>query len=221
MNNKRRDSASGRGLGSMRMRLERLEASSQSPKDLTASPEMDEHRTEWAERTWRDEIESLAWDLVHGFEPLLVVDRRGDFYTLDGRFALGREGSLNVQAWFSGLQRAKDEDAELAAIEVRQDRWERFLIFDEEAAEIHKRLQERAKAAEVPDEYRLPLEEFHARHDIDDAGSAPCEEKSVFRSPEDKEAVRRLTWTLIHDAEALALLAGLHERFGRFVAEES
>jgi hypothetical protein len=166
-----------------------------------------------------------------------VVDEQGSFYTLDGRFALGPEG-MNHEAYFAAvgqdmaavdqalaaqsqaLAAARRGDEEPVEALMQKDRWERFLASDGEAAALLETLKQRAESAKVPDGYELPSENHRRSHEMADEERGPERKRlsGFFEGREDnEEAIRRLTWTLTHDPEALTMLSKLTIRRARFM----
>ena len=89
---------------------------------------------------------------------------------------------------------------------------------DEEAADLLEELFARVEDADVPGSYRMPNHEMHELAEINDRlGNHDL--GSVFQDAEERERVRRLTWTLMHDPEARGLLSELTLRRDAFAAE--
>ena len=162
-----------------------------------------------AEESYQQEMEWMALSLIRGSEPPLTLDEAGTFRSLDGRFALSRE-----RMELRGLMGPR---AEAAASSTSPERWQRFLE-DEEAAEILEELMGLADGAVVPDTYREPGHRWHDLGEINDRlGNHDL--GSIFADAEEREATRRLTWTLVHVPEARAMLSELTRLRDAFVAE--
>jgi hypothetical protein len=154
----------------------------------------DEHRHEEEhERSefWKLELEHTALHLLRKAEPPFTLDERDRFLTLDGRFALSRN-RMDLRALMGPL-------TEQIVESIPCERWGQFLAADEQAAELLEQLLGMTEGAEVPDTYR--------------------ELSSIFADADEREAKRRLTWTLIHMPEARAMLSELTRRRDAFVAE--
>jgi hypothetical protein len=102
---------------------------------------------------------------------------------------------------------------------IPSERWGQFLAADEQAAELLRQLLGRAEDAEVPDVYREPGQRWHDLGEINDRlGNHDL--GSIFADAEERDATRRLTWTLIHVPEARTMLSELTRLRDVFVAEE-
>jgi hypothetical protein len=75
-----------------------------------------------------------------------------------------------------------------------------------------------AEAAVVPDAYREPASRWHDLGEINDR-LGDHDLGSVFADGEEREACRRLTWTLVYVPEARALLSELTRLRDAFAAE--
>jgi hypothetical protein len=160
---------------------------------------------------WEMEVEHTALHLLRGVEPYLTLDERDAFLTLDGRFALSRR-RMDLRALMGPLTEQIQES-------IPSERWGQFLAADEQAAELLRRLLGRAEDAEVPDAYREPGHRWHDLSEVNDQlGNHDL--GSIFADAEEREATRRLTWTLVHDPEARAMLSELTRLRDAFVAEE-
>ena len=157
------------------------------------------------------ELEHTALHLLRGVEPYFTLDERDAFLTLDGRFALSRN-RMDLRALMRPL-------TEQIVESIPSERWGQFLAADEQAAKLLQQLLGRAEDAEVPDAYREPGHRWHDLGEINDR-LGKHDLGSIFADAEEREATRRLTWTLIHDREARALLSGLTKHRDVFVAEE-
>jgi hypothetical protein len=101
------------------------------------------------------------------------------------------------------------------------ERWGRFLAADRESAELLHRLLELGEATAVPDGYKEPGHEWHDQAEIRERiGDPHGVGGSIFIDAEERELVRRLTWTLIHNPNARAMLSELTLRRDAFVADE-
>jgi hypothetical protein len=160
---------------------------------------------------WEMQMEWVALHLVRGCEPYFALDEAGAFVTPDSRFALSRE-RMDLRGLMGPLTQEQQEA-------IPPERWERFLETDEEAAALLERLLELGEKAAVPDTYRMPGHEWHDLGEINDRlGNHDL--GSVFEDAEEREATRRLTWTLTHLPEAREMLSELTRRRDAFVAEE-
>jgi hypothetical protein len=160
---------------------------------------------------WEMELEHTALQLLHGVEPYLTLDERGAFLTLDGRFALSRK-RMDLRSLMGPLTQQIRQS-------IPSERWGQFLAVDEQAAELLQQLLGRAADAEVPDAYQEPGHRWHNLGEINDRlGNHDL--GSIFADAEEREATRRLTWTLIHVPEARAMLSELTRLRDVFVAEE-
>ena len=147
---------------------------------------------------WEMRIEWTALHLLRGAEPPHTVDKAGAFWTLDGRFGVSpRHMSLaNLQ----GPRTRALEDA------IPPERWSQFLANYEEAQDLLERLLELAEAAAVPDDYEPPFKR-----------AWPF---ALFVDDEEKEKARALTWTLIHNPDAWAMLSEITRRRDEFFKGE-
>ena len=160
---------------------------------------------------WEMELEHTALHLLRGVEPYLTLDERDAFLTLDGRFALSRR-RMDLCALMGPLTQQIQQS-------IPSERWGQFLAADEHAAQLLRQLLGRAQDAEVPDAYREPNHRRHNRGEINDR-LGKHDLGSIFADAEERESTRRLTWTLIHDPEARAMLSELTRLRDAFVAEE-
>ena len=164
-----------------------------------------------AEESYRDQLEWIALHLVRGIEPDFTLDEEGVFRTLDGRFALSRE-----RMDLGGLMGPRTQRIEEA---TPPERWHRFLAADEEACDLLERLLQLGEDAAVPETFREPLYHWHELGEINDQlGNRDL--GSIFVDAEEREATRRLTWTLIHNRGARVMLSELTRRRDAFVREE-
>jgi hypothetical protein len=93
---------------------------------------------------WEMQVGWTALHLLRGLEPDFTLDERGAFVTLDGRFAVSCE-RIDLQ----GLLGARTQEIQ-ETIAKLPERWERFLLADEEAEE----LQESTVAHIYPSEWQ-------------------------------------------------------------------
>jgi hypothetical protein len=160
---------------------------------------------------WKMEVGHTALHLLRGVEPYFTLDERDAFLTLDGRFALSRR-RMDLRALMGPLTQQLQQS-------IPSERWGQFLAADEQAAELLKQLLGRAEDAVVPDAYREPGHRWHDLGEINDRlGNHDL--GSIFADSEEREATRRLTWTLIHVPEARTMLSGLTRLRDVFVVEE-
>jgi hypothetical protein len=161
-----------------------------------------------AEEFYWTQMEWEALSLLRGCEPTLTLDGAGAFVTLDGRFALSRERQ-DARAQM-GPETRRQQEA------VPPERWGEFLDADDMAADLLEELLALAEDADVPDDYRTPLHEMHELGEINDQlGNHDI--GSVFEDAEERERVRRMTWTLMHDPEARRMLSEITLRRDAFV----
>jgi hypothetical protein len=160
---------------------------------------------------WEMEVEHTAQHLLRGVEPYFTLDERDRFLTLDGRFALSRK-RMDLRALMGPLTQQILES-------IPAERWAQFLADNEEASDLLERLIDRAETTEVPDTYREPNHKWHDLGEINDRlGNHDL--GSIFAGAEEREATRRLTWTLIHVPEARTMLSELTRLRDVFVVEE-
>jgi hypothetical protein len=195
-------------MGSMRRRVDRLEE-----RQRERGAQGEEARPGY-DGFFEMHIEWTALDLLRGVEPDFTLDAAGAFVTLDGRFAVSRR-RMDLR----GLMGPRTEKLQEAIRNAPERWWRRFLIADDEAADVLERLLELAENAAVPDDYREPGHKWHDLGEINDR-LGDAELGSVFVDAEEREATRRLTWTLIHDPDARAMLSELTRRRDAFVGEE-
>ena len=165
---------------------------------------------------WEMQMEWTALHLVRRIEPDFTLDETGAFVTPDGRFAVSRE-RIDLR----GLMGPRTE-AMAEAIANTPERWQRFLAADEEAAELLERLLELGEAVAVPDAYKEPGHEWHDQDEIRERIGDPHDVVggSIFIDAEERDGVRRLTWTLVNDPDARAMLSELTRRRDSFVADK-
>jgi hypothetical protein len=181
--------------GSLRRRLDTLE----NERHLRENEDKEELIRNYDE-FWEMEVEHTALHLLRGVEPYFTLDERDAFLTLYGRFALSRR-RMDLRALMGPLTQQVQQS-------IPPEPWGQFLAADEQAAELLRQLLGRAEDAVVPDAYREPGHKWHDLGEINDRlGNHDL--GSVFADAEEREATRRLTWTLIHDPEARAVLSEL------------
>jgi hypothetical protein len=162
----------------------------------------------FAEQSYWQEMEWTAVWLVLGHGPRLTLDGEGVFRTPSGRFAASRD-RVDLQ----GLMGPRAERSEDAVAE----RWQR-LLEDGEVAEALQGLMGMAEEASVPDSYCVPAHRFHDLGEINDRlGNHDL--GSIFADAEEREAARRLTWTLTYVPDARDLLSELTGLRDVFVAK--
>jgi hypothetical protein len=181
--------------GSLRHRVDALE----NERHLRENEDKEELIRNYDE-FWEMEVEHTALHLLRGVEPYFTLDERDAFLTLDGRFAFSRR-RMDLRALMGPLTQHIQQS-------VPSERWGQFLAANEQAAELLKQLLDRAQDAVVPNAYREPGHRWHDLGEINDRlGNRDL--GSIFADAEEREATRRLTWTLIHDPEARAVLSEL------------
>ncbi len=195
-------------MGGMRRRVDRLEEARQRGRGAQGEEERPGY-----DEFFEMELEWTALELLRGVEPDFTLDAAGAFVTLDGRFAVSRR-RIDLR----GLMGPRTEKLQ-EAIRDAPERWRRFLIADDEAADVLERLLELAENAAVPEDYREPGHKRHNNAEINDRlGNHDL--GSIFADADERESTRRLTWTLIHDPEARAMLSELTRRRDAFFREE-
>jgi hypothetical protein len=161
---------------------------------------------------WEIEIEWTALHLIRGIEPRHTVDEAGAFWSLDGRLACSRT-HMDLQA----LMGHRTEELEEA---IPPERWGRFLAHDGEAKDLLARLLELAQAANIPEDFKQPFKGERTQEQTDATfGENPHKPFALFVDASEKERVRALTWTLIHNSDARAMLAEITKRRDAFVQE--
>ena len=90
-----------------------------------------------------------------------------------------------------------------------------MLESDEEAAELLERLLQLGEDAVMPEDYREPGYQWHDSGEVNDR-LGRHDLGSIFEGLEERETTRRLTWTLIHNPDARALLSGITRRRDSF-----
>src|SRR3712207_5914889 len=162
---------------------------------------------------WEMEVEWTALRLLRGLEPDFTMDETGAFVTLDGRFAVSRE-RMDLR----GLMGPRTVEIQEAITNTPQ-RWQRFLEVDDVAAEILERLLELGESTAVPEDYKPPLRNEWTQEEVD-GFKGTLKPTAIFFDTLEREAVRRLTWTLTKNPGARAMLSELTRRRDAFVAEE-
>lgn len=195
-------------MGSMKRRLERLEERRRREGGAAA-----EETGRAPDGFFEMEMEWTALHLLRGIEPTFTLDGSGDFVTPDGRLAVGPR-RMDIQGLMGPATEALQEE-----IANTPERWERFLATDEEAADLLEELLLAAEHADVPEDYRDPGNQWHDHGEICDR-LGQHEFGSVFVDTDEREATRCLTWTLMNDPKARALLSDLTRRRDAFVADE-
>lgn len=195
-------------MTSVRQRLEAIRRKRGGPGARPEDEETKRRRTDLARQQWETELFMVSLRLVRGRGPDFDVDQDGNFRDETGRLLVGP-----TRVDFAAYGRAKDR--ELArrkrTMEGYADdpplsgRWEPF-IGSERAEAVLQRLWKLAKRAPVPEAFRPRL--WLEMTEMD---------PEMFDGPEQEERVRRLSWTLLHDANAIALLAELCEERAVFV----
>ena len=132
-------------------------------------------------------------------------------HKLDGRFAVSRR-RMDLRGLMGPRTQAMQETMPL-------DMWERFLEDDQEAAELLEHILELGGDAAVPNDYREPGHKWHDLGEVNDR-LGQHDLGSVFVDAGEREAVRRLTWTLINNPDARAMLSEITRRRDVFVTEE-
>ena len=193
-------------MGSMKRRVAVLENEWRS-EATAANPEAPPEPNELYEM----EMGFTAVKLVQGTEPKYTLDEAGTFLTLDGQCALSRR-RVDIQALLGPRTKQQQES-------IPPERWGRFLAADDDAADLLERIIGRAGDAAVPDDYREPNHDWNDLAEVCDQ-LGQHEFGSVFADADERETTRRMTWALIHDPGALAMLSELTRRRDAFVAEE-
>ena len=191
----------------MKRRLDRLE-----DERRRKTGNMDEE-TPACDGFFEMEVEWIALHLLRGIEPHFTLDGSGTFVTLDGRLAVGPR-RMDIQGLMGPATAAQQEE-----IANKPERWERFLAADEEASDLLEGLLEAAESTDVPEDYRDPGHEWHDHGEICDR-RGQHEFGSVFVDTDEREATRRLTWTLMNDPKARARLSDLTRRRDAFLGHE-
>jgi hypothetical protein len=192
-------------------RLRKLERKERGRDELLS----DEGATTHYEEFWEMQMEWTALHLIRGIEPDFTLDETDAFVTLDGRFAVSRQ-RIDLRGLMGPRTQAMQE-----TIANTPERWGRFLAADEEADELLERLLGLGEDAAVPEDYRGPGHEWHDQAEIRERIGGPHGVGgSIFLDAGEREAARRLTWTLTHNPDARAMLSELTRRRDAFVMEE-
>jgi hypothetical protein len=195
-------------MASMKRRVDRLEDERRRVTDA------DEETMPDYGQFWEMQMEWIALHLIRNLEPGFTLDETGAFLTPDGRFAVSRR-RMDLRGLMGPRTEALQE-----AIENAPERWRRFLAADEEAAELLERLLELGEAAAAPEDYETPLRGEWTQEEVERFAGSPHQPSALFVDAAEREAVRRLTWTLINNCDAQAMLSELTRRRDAFVADE-
>ncbi len=172
----------------------------------------DEEMQAGFEEFWEMQMEWSALHLVRGLEPGFTLDEAGTFWTLDGRFALSRK-HMDLR----GLMGPRTQEIQER---IPPERWGRFLEADEEAAELLECILELAESTAVPED-KEPGHQWHEQAEIrEQIGDPHGLGGTIFEDADEREATRRLTWTLIHNPDAAAMPSELTRRRDAFVTAE-
>jgi hypothetical protein len=178
-------------------------------EDAAVRPEPEDQHA--CQDFWEMEMEWTALHLLRHLKPNFTLDQTDTFWTLDGRFALSQH-RMDLR----GLMGPRTESIQET---MTPQRWERFLEADEEAADLLERLLELGEDAPVPDTYWEPRHKWHELGEVNDR-LGRHDLGSIFEDAAEREATRRLTWTLIHNPGARAMLSELTRRRDAFVPQE-
>jgi hypothetical protein len=195
-------------MASMKRRVDRLEDERRRGRDAD-----EETMPDYGE-FWEMQMEWIALHLVRHLEPDFTLDGSGAFVTLDGRFGVSRE-HIDLRGLMGPRTEAMQE-----AIANAPERWRRFLAADEEATELLERLLELGEAAAAPEDYETPLRSEWTQEEVERFAGSPHQPSALFVDAAEREAVRRLTWTLINNCDVQAMLSELTRRRDAFVADE-
>jgi hypothetical protein len=183
-------------------------AAGPGPSDGRADEETMPHYGEF----WEMQMEWTALHLVRGLEPDFTMDETGTFVTLDGRFAVSPK-RMDLR----GLMGPRTVEIQEEIVNT-PERWERFLEADEEAAELLRRLLELGEGTTVPEDYEAPLRKAWPQEEVDNFRGT-LKPTAIFEDAAEREATRRLTWSLTHLPEAQAMFSELTRRRDAFVAK--
>jgi hypothetical protein len=149
---------------------------------------------------WHWLLEDVARHLLFEGEPEFTADEEGNLYSIvDGRLVGGPRRRVDIRDLIGDpLEERMNASSNLM--------WRRFLIADDEAEDLLERILARGAGAEPPEDFRVCVGLY-----VPDGGDP---------DPEDLEALRRLTWALATDTEAMRLLSDLTRRRDGFMAAE-
>jgi hypothetical protein len=149
---------------------------------------------------WHWLLEDVARHLLFEGEPEFTADGEGNLYSIaDGRLVGGPSRRVDLRDLIGDpLAERMNASSDFT--------WRRFLIADDEAEDLLERILARGQGAEPPEDFRVCVGLY-----VPDGGDP---------DPEDLEALRRLTWTLATDTEAMRLLSELTRRRDSFMAAE-
>jgi hypothetical protein len=164
---------------------------------------------------WEMQMQWEALRLLRGLEPGFTLDEAGAFVTSDGRFAVSPE-RLDLRGLMGPRTEAIHE-----AIDSNPERWQGFLIADNRAADLLEDIRALGEAATVHEDYETPLRSEWTREEVERLFSkSPHKPHALFEDAGEREATRRLTWTLAHNSDARAMLSELTRRRDAFVEDE-
>lgn len=192
----------------MKRRLQRLEDERRRKAGNT-----DEEAMPAFNEFFEMEMEWTALHLLRRIEPTFTLAGSGEFVTPDGRLAVGPR-RMDLRGLMGPATDALQEE-----IANTPERWERFLAADGEAADLLEGLLEAAEHADVPDDYLDPGHQWHDHGEVCDR-LGQHEFGSVFVDTDEREATRRLTWTLMNDPKAREMLSDLTSRRDAFLSDE-
>jgi hypothetical protein len=191
-------------------RVRRLEDEERTPATAAERETVSSHG-----EFWEMQLEWEALRLLRDLEPGFTLDGSGAFFTLDGRFAVSPE-RMDLRGLMGPRTEALQE-----AIEDAPERWGRFLETDHEAADLLDDIRALGEAAVVPEDYETPLRSEWTMEEVESRFSkSPHKPCALFEDTEEREATRRLTWALIHNPDARAMLSELTRRRDAFVEAE-
>ena len=162
---------------------------------------------------WEMQMAWTALHLLRGAEPDFTLDKTDAFVTLDGRFAVGRH-RMDLRGLMGQRTEAMQE-------RMPPERWGRFLAADGETAELLERLLAMGESAIVPEDYKTPLANQWTQEEVEEHfAKSPHMPTAIFLDADEREATRRLTWTLIHNSDVRVMLSEVTRRRDAFVREE-
>jgi hypothetical protein len=160
---------------------------------------------------WSMEIERAAFTLTRAGEPRLTLNADDTFVSPGDGFLLVSRDQID----FPRLWRLDDDE------EPDPAPWRRFLTADDVAQENLQRIFELAEASTVPDGYEMAMfSGAYTFEEADESADRALAKLSIFVDDEERERVRRLSWTLLHNPDARALLSEITTRRDAFVKEE-